>query len=183
MKTFLISFLAICCLSCGPQTLKTNLSEAGVKRITERYQVMIGLYGYAETKQITTCDVIGCIQNRDVYDENGKAFISYSGGSEGLIEHTREPNSCGYVTFSEHHYKYGCIIDKDRNIIVETAKARPRKMEYKDPYCVTDTIRDFVIIPESKIILSKADYDLLRKTRRLFGNKDSAKRYVFYKYE
>lgn len=186
MRHFLSIFLIISCFSCNPNAkdvaYTTDLSKANISRITERLQIMIDPdSGHVENRAISTDSVFGYIENRIVYDEQGKASLYYSAGSEGLIPYSLHPQK-GYLPFSEIKRQFGCHIQIDKNYIVDIAppiSGRCQSDHYPD--LVIDTCRSFVIILEDKIILPKNDYELLQKTKA----KDSStkhERYILYRY-
>ena len=192
----------------GKIEFSTNLLEAKVGRITERLQVMIAPYdSFAESLKLITDSVVGATERQIFYDENGKATCIYKSASEGFVQYSSHqrpdmlpshdtvkgfivyllhPNY-GYLPFGEEDYKYKCKIDRDKNCIIDTANPKPGRhiifvpREGKVDF-VTDTIKDFVIIPKDKIILSKDDHELLQKAKKdedkIFGT-----RYILYRYE
>lgn len=172
------------CWGCSSTTTKyeTNLAKANVSRITERLEVMIASeeYAYSENKKLITDSVAGCTEKWAVYDENGKATLFYAGGSEGLMSFSMQPKK-GYMPLEEIRSKYECRINIKKNYIIDMAEPKSGRFKYGErPDFITDTIRNFVIIPKDKIILSKDDYELLQQAKQ--GRRD-AKRYILYRYE
>ena len=208
MKVLIKILLVFSCIDCSNLNAEkmeyaTNLLEAKVLRITERFQVMIASEGsHDESKKLITDSVYGYIEQQIIYDENGKATITYSGAALGLVAHSirrqedflpdnttvkgfivrwLDPERWAGTYFEEEDYKYECKIDRNKNYIIDTAYPRPRRGEWGPIDFVTDTIKDFVIIPKNRIILSKDDYKLLQKAKD--GYAMSGERYILYRYE
>lgn len=193
MKISIKILLMLFCIGCSnPNTEKiefepnleyaTNLLEANVSRITERLQVMIADEGsHHESRKLITDNVYGYIQTWIIYGENGKAILIYKGGSEGFISYSLHPKEM-YLSFEEKERKYECKIDRDKNYIIDIAEPKPGRHERGKIDVVTDTIKDFIIIPKDKIILSKDDYELLQKAPK-DEDKMYGKRYILYRYE
>lgn len=187
MKKIAVEILfALFCMSCNPNTKKTeyetNLSQANVSRITERLQVMIfELNSLDESREFILDNVTGYIENRTVYDEKGKATLYYRGTAMGFVQYSSYPKK-GHMPFpEERYYKYECNINNDKNCIIDIAVPKPGRIEsMQGLYFVTDTVRDFIIVPKDKIILSKADYELLQ---RAVDGTEYGKRYILYRYE
>jgi hypothetical protein len=196
MKVLTSILLVLFCIGCSNSDSEemeypTNLSEANVSRITERLQVMIINHekeAYDEIRKLITDSVLGLIQTRIIYDEKGKAIFIDRGTALGFIAYSLYPQK-GYLPFEEsnpNYYNYMCKINE--NYIIDIANPKPGRIEYEQGIdLVTDTIRDFVIIPKDKIILSKDDYKLLQKAKKGFNktghNKMGGKRYILYRYE
>jgi len=188
MKIFIKILLFLFCIGCSnPSTEKTeyetNLSEANVSRITERLEIVITSVetDYPEDTKLITDNVIGFISNKTVYGENGKAILHYTYGTEGLILYSRHPYKRYPPSFTETHYRYECQIYKDGNYIIDIMKPMAGRFVVSTGiFLIGDTIRDFVIIPKDKIILSKDDYKLLQKAK---NGKEWGERYILYRYE
>ena len=134
---------------------------------------------FSEDRKLITDGAAGYIETRIVYDENGKAILFYSGVAEGFLLYSLHPKKWD-LPFEERFYNYTCKINE--NYIIDTANPKPGRFEYGHGIdFITDTIRDFVIIPKYKIILSKDDYELLQKAKK--GYEMDFKRYILYRYE
>jgi len=188
MKNLIKIILVFFCLNCSNSNTEkieypTNLLEAKVSRITERLQVMIANKGcFAESRELITDNVVGYVGTRMIYDENGNAIHMYRGASEGLVSFPLYPKEEFLSSNEEYYRRYECKIDRNKNYIVDTAEPKPDRREWGKVDFVTDIIKDFVIIPKEKIILSKDDYKLLQEAKKdedkMFG-----KRYILYRYK
>ena len=187
MRNFIKILLFLFCAGCNNSgaietEYETNLSKANVSKITERLQVMIALKenSFHESRKLITDTVAGYIEKQIIYDENGKATLFYTGASEGLIKYSLHPKK-NHLPFSisPEYYLYACKIIENR--IIDIAEPKPGRIgDWRGIDFVADTIRDFVIIPKDKIILSKDDYKLLQKAK----NRDEfGARYILYRYE
>ena len=187
MKILMKILLVFLCISCSNSNTEkteyvTNLLEAKVSRITERLQVMIDEESiYSENRKLITDGVVGYIGKQIIYDENGKAIFIYSGGSEGFISYSLHPKKW-YLSFEGSEYNYMCIININKNYIIDIANPKPERIKNSENIdLVADIIRDFVIIPKDKIILSKDDYKMLQKAKN--GYNMNGRDYILYRYK
>ena len=126
--SFLISILILGCTS--KQDLKN------VNKINEKLTVFEERVGFVHSENnITIIDGDRCvIEEKIIYDKDGKCLFLYSGGSEGLIQHSRNYIK-GFLPLGEEQLNYKIKIDTKNNWILDN----------------NDTIRDFKVLKNEPI--------------------------------
>lgn len=130
---FFITILIVGCIS------KHDLKN--VNKINEKLTVFEAKGLIHSENKVTLRDGKRCvIEEKIIYDKDGKCSYVYTGGSEGLIQYSRNYIK-GYLPFGEEQLNYKIKIDKKNNWILDN----------------NDTIRDFKVLKDE--IITKIDSD------------------------
>jgi len=130
MKYSICFFIAILIVGC---TTKQDLKN--VNKISEKLIVFEAKELIHSENRITLIDGERCvIEKKIIYDKDGKCIFFYRGGSEGLIQYSRNYIK-GYLPFGEEQLNYKIKIDKKNNWILDN----------------NDTIRTFKVLKDEII--------------------------------
>jgi hypothetical protein len=114
MKKSIFIFAIILTLGCT--------SKHDLKNVTKIHEKLIvfeeGGGAYSENKIILIDDERCVIEKKIIYDNEGKCLYLYTGGSEGLISHSRNYIR-GYLPIEREALNYTIKIDKKNNWILD----------------------------------------------------------------
>jgi hypothetical protein len=114
MKKSIFIFAIILTLGCT--------SKHDLKNVTKIHEKLIvfeeGGGAYSENKIILIDDERCVIEKKIIYDNEGKCLYLYTGGSEGLISHSRNYIR-GYLPIEGEALNYTIKIDKKNNWILD----------------------------------------------------------------
>ncbi|MBE0393655.1 hypothetical protein HNQ02_003716 [Flavobacterium sp. 7E] len=114
MKYSIFIFAIILTLGCT--------SKHDLKNVTKIYEKLIVFNGeglvHSENKIIIIDGKRCVIEKKIIYDHQGKCLFLYTGGSEGLISHSRN-SSRGYLPIEGEALNYTIKIDKKNNWILD----------------------------------------------------------------
>lgn len=144
-----------------------NLKKAGVNYISEKIILSTASPDiYVAEEKRTTIDGVDCIiQDRITYDSLSNIILYETGGSEGFITFSDT------AMFTIRHYAKANLTE---NYIANHNYTNGESR---------DTIRDFVILENLKMIFSRKDYELFEQQKQMNPKMSRSCLITIYKYK